>query len=252
MSQKVLIEDLLEYKFLENLQYNPSGTVIAYQAAKSDEKKQAYHRDIWIIENGISKQLTSTIDATIVCWLDDETLLIQRSTEDTEAYTTDLYQICIHGGEAMKYLTLPFAMNALKFVNEKTLIATASIDMHEADVYKMNEADRKSYLEAAKEEKENYQVVDELPYWYNGKHFINGMRNALFVVHLDPMHVERITEPSFDVSEFIVEGNKVIYTGEKRHARESLFNQVYAYDIETNGIETIYSKNDYTDRKSVV
>lgn len=34
MSQKVLIEDLLEYKFLENLQYNPSGTVIAYQAAK--------------------------------------------------------------------------------------------------------------------------------------------------------------------------------------------------------------------------
>ena len=65
MSQKVLIEDLLKYKFLENLQYNPSGTVIAYQAAKSDEKKQAYHRDIWIIENGISKQLTSTMDATM-------------------------------------------------------------------------------------------------------------------------------------------------------------------------------------------
>ena len=252
MSQKVLIEDLLKYKFLENLQYNPSGTVIAYQAAKSDEKKQAYHRDIWIIENGISKQLTSTIDATIVCWVDDETLLIQRSTEDTEAYTTDLYQICIHGGEAMKYLTLPFAMNALKFVNEKTLVATASIDMHEADVYKMNDADRKNYLEATKEEKENYQVVDELPYWYNGKHFINGMRNALFVVHLDPMHVERITEPSFDVSEFIVEGNKVIYTGEKRHARESLFNQVYAYDIETNDIETIYSKNDYSFSKPFV
>lgn len=100
MSQKVLIEDLLKYKFLENLQYNPSGTVIAYQAAKSDEKKQAYHRDIWIIENGISKQLTSTMDATIVCWVDDETLLIQRSNGDTEAYTTDLYQICIHGGRS--------------------------------------------------------------------------------------------------------------------------------------------------------
>lgn len=252
MSQKVLIEDLLKYKFLENLQYNPSGTVLAYQVAKSDEKKQGYRRDIWIIENGISKQLTSTIDATIVCWLDDETLLLQRSTEDTEAYTTDLYQICIHGGEAMKYFTLPFAMNALKVVDEKTLIATATIDMHAADVYKMNETDRKNYLEAAKDEKENYQVVDELPYWYNGKHFINGMRNALFVVHLDPMHVERITEPSFDVSEFIVEGNKVIYTGQDRHARESLFNQVYAYDVETNVIETIYSKNDYSFSKPFV
>ena len=252
MSQKVLIEDLLKYKFLENLQYNPSGTVLAYQVAKSDEKKQGYRRDIWIIENGISKQLTSTIDATIVCWLDDETLLLQRSTEDTEAYTTDLYQICIHGGEAIKYFTLPFAMNALKVVDEKTLIATATIDMHAADVYKMNETDRKNYLEAAKDEKENYQVVDELPYWYNGKHFINGMRNALFVVHLDPMHVERITEPSFDVSEFIVEGNKVIYTGQDRHARESLFNQVYAYDVETNVIETIYSKNDYTFSKPFV
>ena len=97
-------------------------------------------------------------------------------------------------------------MNALKVLDEKTFVASATIDMHAADVYKMNEADRKSYLEAQKEEKENYQVVDELPYWYNGKHFINGMRNALFVVHLDPMHVERITEPSFDVSEFIVDG----------------------------------------------
>ena len=67
MNQKVLIEDLLKYKFLETLQYNPGGTVIAYQAAKSDEKKQAYNRDIWIIENDISKQLTSTIDAVIVC-----------------------------------------------------------------------------------------------------------------------------------------------------------------------------------------
>ena len=28
MSQKVLIEDLLKYKFLENLQYNPGGTVM--------------------------------------------------------------------------------------------------------------------------------------------------------------------------------------------------------------------------------
>ena len=90
MKNKVTINDLLSYKFLENLQYNLSGTVIAYQLARSNEKKNTYNRDIWVIENDTPRQLTSTIDASIIGWKDDETLLLRRNTEDTEAYTTDV------------------------------------------------------------------------------------------------------------------------------------------------------------------
>ena len=246
MKNKVKITDLLEFKFIENLQYNPSGTMLAYQLARSDEKKNVYRRDVWVIENDTPRQLTATLDATIIGWYDDETLLLRRSTEDTAAYTTDVYKMSVHGGEAVKFVTLPIALGALKKVDDTTFVASATIDMHEPDVYKMSEEDRKKYADAQKEEKENYQVVDEVPYWFNGQHFINGNRTALFVIKTDPLKVTRVTAPAFDLGEFIVEGKKVIYTGDVRKARESLFNKVYSYDVDTKKKDTLYGKSGYT------
>ena len=242
--KSVTIEDLLNYRYIENLQYNPSGTAAAYQLVRADEKKNTYHRDIMLVENNQIRQLTSTIDATIVSWYDDDTLLLSRNTEETETGTTDIYRIHIYGGEAIKWLTLPFGLTKLKIMDEHTFIATASIDMHEPDVYCMKEEMRKKYFEDKKKESENYQVVDEIPYWFNGAHFINGNRTALFLVHTDPFTVTRITPPAFDVSDFIIRGTDVIYTGYERKARELLFNQLYRWN-EKDGIQVLYEPLDH-------
>ena len=148
--KSVTIEDLLNYRYIENLQYNPSGTAAAYQLVRADEKKNTYHRDIMLVENNQIRQLTSTIDATIVSWYDDDTLLLSRNTEETETGTTDIYRIHIYGGEAIKWLTLPFDLNRLKVMDEHTFIATASINMHEPDVYCIKEDERKKYFEDKK------------------------------------------------------------------------------------------------------
>ena len=153
MKNKVKINDLLEFKFIENLQYNPSGTMLAYQLARSDEKKNVYRRDVWVIENDTPRQLTATLDATIIGWYDDETLLLRRSTEDTAAYTTDVYKMSVHGGEAVKFVTLPIALGALKKVDDTTFVASATIDMHEPDVYKMSEEDRNMQMHRKKKKK---------------------------------------------------------------------------------------------------
>ena len=242
---KVTIQDLLSYRYIENLQFNPSKTAIAYQLARSDEKKNTYHRDVMLIENNNVRHLTSTLDASIVCWMDDENLLLQRSTEETETGTSDIYKISIHGGEAVKYISLPFALRTLKVLDKNTLIATGSIDMHNPDVYLLNQEERKKYFAEKKEENENYQVVDEIPYWFNGAHFINGTRTALFKISLHPFKAERITEPAFDVSDFVIHKDDVIYTGYVRHARELLFNQLYRWNKE-KGIEVLYEPMDHS------
>lgn len=241
---KVTIEDLLNYRYIENLQYNPAGTAAAYQLARADEKKNTYHRDIMIVENSQVRQLTSTIDASIVSWYSDDTLLLSRNTEETETGTTDIYRINIHGGEAVKWLTLPFGLGKFKIMDDHTFIASASIDMHEPDVYCMKEEERKKYFEEKKKETENYQVIDEIPYWFNGAHFINGTRAALFLIHTEPFTVTRITAPAFDVSDFIIHGSDIIYTGYERNARELLFNQLYKWN-EKDGIQVLYEPMDH-------
>lgn len=246
MSEKIEIKDLLQYKFIENLQYNPSGTIIAYQLAYSDVEHNTYKRDIWVIENNVVRQLTSTIDARIVAWLNDSELLLSRSTEDTKPMTTDLYKINIYGGEAMLYMTLPFVLNTLKVVNDTCFVASSTIDMHNPDTYLMNAEEKKKYVEDTKKEDENYQVLDEIPYWFNGSHFINSKREALFVIQTNSFLVTRITEPAFDTSEFIIDKKQIIYVGTNRNARESLYNQVFVYDIDTKQTTPLYEPLNYS------
>lgn len=248
MSEKVLIEDITKYAYVENPRFNPKGDVVAYQLAHADVKNNTYKRDIWIVRNGKASQLTSTIDASIVAWEDDDTLILRRNTETTEPLTTDLYKININGGEALKFVTLPIALGTLKKAGENLYVAAATIDMHEPDVYKMSTEDRNEYAKKKKEEAEHYQVVDEVPYWFNGQNFVNGNRTALFVIETEPFKISRITAPAFDADEFILHGDNIVYTGDVRKRRSSLFNKVYSYSLSAKKKETIYGKADYTFR----
>lgn len=117
--KKIEIRDILTYAYPENLTANPSGTVTAYQIAHADEDKNDYRRDVWIIRPGKngqlrSIQLTSTMDATIAFWDDDDHLVLNRKSPDTEKGMTDLFIIDINGGEAQKWVTLPVGASNIK------------------------------------------------------------------------------------------------------------------------------------------
>lgn len=244
MSEEVKIEDIAGYKYVENLTCNPSGTAAAYQLASGDLEKNTYRRDIWLIEKDRVRQLTSTIDASIACWDDDENLLLVRHTDDTKPYTTDVYKISIHGGEAVLWAHLPFVLDSLKKVKDGVYAASGTIDMHHPDVYLMNDEDRKKYADDTKEEKENYQVVDEVPYWFNGQNFVNGSRTALFLVKTDPLSVKRIMAPAFDLGFFTAEDEKVYFTGYERHNKEVFRNEIYVMDAEGK-VDVIDGRDDY-------
>ena len=50
--KKVEIGDILKYKYLENVLYNPTGSAFAYNVALADEKKNTYKRDVWAVKDG--------------------------------------------------------------------------------------------------------------------------------------------------------------------------------------------------------
>lgn len=243
MMKKIEIKDLLKYQFPENLQYNEKGDILAFQVAYSDEKKNSYRRDVHLIRNGRDIQLTSTLNASIVLWLDDAHIILRRNTEETQPDTTDLYIIDVNGGEAKKWITLPFGMNEMKKVSSNRMIVSASIDHTDPDAYKDTEEEKKKKADEKKKDAD-YQIVDEVPYWMNGAGFINHQRTALFDVTVDPLTVKRITPASFDADSFIVDGTKIYFTGNARTRRMSLYNKLYAYDTVKKEKKVLYGKND--------
>ncbi|MBR3357863.1 MAG: S9 family peptidase [Solobacterium sp.] len=247
MKQKpVEIRDLLDFRYPENLQYSPEGTYLAFQTAKAEEEKNTYHRDVWVVKDGTPRQLTAAASTSIVMWDDDTHLIVSRPSPDAEPGVTQLYKIDVNGGEAQEWIVLPFPMSGMKKVKDGLYAVTGMIDKNDPDAYRDNAETRKKKAEEAKKEAD-YQVVDEVPFWFNGAGFTNGKRTALFTAKTgEKLKVRRLTAPLFDVSEFIVDGEDIWYAGNTKDRTNSLYTKVYVYHTGTKKKETVYGKNTHS------
>ncbi len=239
--KKVVLEDILKYRFPENIQVSPEGGTAAFQVAYADTEKNGYKRDVWVIRDEKATQLTATLNANIVLWDDESTLVLRRTTDDKGL--TELFKMNINGGEAMPWLQLPIALGSMKKVGEDHYVASVSIDMNDPDAYK-DDADTRKQKAEDKKKDADYEVVDEIPYWFNGRGFTNGKRTALFDIKTNPLEMTRVTAPAFDMGGFTVEGNTVYFTGSEHTINNDRFSGLYSYDLCTKEVTEIYPKKD--------
>lgn len=240
------IEDLTKYTAIENLQYSPDGTYLAFQTGVADTEKNGYHRDVWLVKDGKAAQFTSTLNTTVVLWDDETHLVVNRTSEKDEPGTTNLYRIDVNGGEAKPFVKLPFALASIKKVGKTSFVAIGVIDANDPDAYKDDEKTRAEKREAKKKDAD-YQVIDEVPYWFNGQGFINKNRTALFSIELEPtLTIKRLTAPTVNVNSICLGEDKVYYVANSAAVRTSRYEKVYEYDLKTKKCLTVYGKNTHS------
>ena len=243
------INDLLQFRYPSNVMYNSDATALAYECAYAVEDKNTYRHDIWLYKDGVSRQLTSDLDASAVFWLNENDLIIKRNSPDHAAGTTELYKIDIRGGEAMPWMCLPFVMTDIKPAGKYGYACLGMVDKNDPDAYKDTPEQRKEKQAAAEKEKD-YQVIDEVPYVMNGQGFINGKRPELFIVNGD--QVKRVTDPKQSIHEILVDGDRVIYTAETWTRKRANAEKIYAYDLKTGKKTALFNKNGYSIRNILV
>ncbi len=239
------IEDIALFQLPSNLHYSPDGKRLAFQVTRADMEKNTYHTDVYLAENGAARRVTWTIDASVVLWDDDDTLILRRSSPDAQPGMTELFRLRVGGGEAEPWLTLPFGLRQLEKVGS-AYVATGAIRADDPDAYLDTPDKRKEKAEKEKDE-QDYHVVDEVPYWFNGAGYINGRRTALFLVKPEGSKAvcKRLTAPYFSVDSLCVDGDKVYYAGAEKRGRESLYNQLYVWNAATGKTEALWRKTGY-------
>ena len=239
------LEDIARYRIPSGPLYSPDGKSLAFTVTRADAEKNENHTDVWLARDGAARQVTWTLDASAVLWDDDDTLILRRSQKDDAPGTTQLYRLDIHGGEARPWLTLPFPMREMKKAGGGYAV-TGEIDILDPDAYLDSAEKRKQKAESRKEEAD-YQVVDEVPYWFNGAGFTNGRRTALFAVREESgqARCRRLTTPRFNVDSFCTDGGRIFLTGGVQRGRLRLYNRVYAADMDGDGIRVIYAPLKY-------
>ncbi len=237
----ITADDLWNFKFPQRVSYNKDASRIAFTVTTPDQKKNGYKNAVYCISDGVTKQLTYSLNATNLCWLNKDELLLLRKTEDTEVGTSDIYKLNVTGGEAEPFMSVSFPLLSIAPLSNGKFVAHGLIDASDPNAYLDDENTRKEKQKAREQEKD-YQVIDEIPYWRNGEGFTNKQRKALFLI--DGNKVKRITAPFEDVSEYACDEDTVYYLSLTWKEKYDRISQVYAYDTNKNKKKTIYNKKD--------
>ena len=225
----VTIEDLKQFVFIENPVYAPDGKSLAFIKATVDEKNNGYHRDLYLVKDGMVRQYTAKENTSFVLWNDETEMIISRKAETPG--TTELLKLSVDGGEAIPWMALPFPLVKLHKLDNGNYVVIGSVKADEPDAWKVK-------AQKKEEDQSSCTVVDELPYWMNGSGYINKDRNCLFVIRDGT--VDRITGADWNVDETVVDGNRMYYTCSKKDPSICLYQKLYCYDGNTGEISCIY------------
>ena len=243
--KKIKTEDIMKYRIPGGLKYSPDGKRLAFQVTEADREKNEYRTSVWVSEGGKARQVTFSRDASIVLWEDADTLILRRKGEEEKPGMTELFRLPMGGGEAEPWMTLPYPLLQMEKLGDG-YIATGLIRVSDPNAF-LDSADarKKKAEEKEKNREKDYEVLDEIPYWFNGKGFTNGSRTALFQVRRDRQGkavCKRLTASDFSVDGGLhVAGGKVYFSGGKQGRLHKLTNQPYVYD---GKLTCLYRKKD--------
>ncbi len=198
------LDSFLDYDFLGQIGISPCGEKIVFVLGKANLKKNGYDKQIWLYEKKSQSYRPFTskeIDGFY--GFDGDSLIFtakrKREKEEDEKksfYTSDLYYLPLEGGEAQFLAELPFIPSKVKSLNDDELIFMGTWKKAEEDTKKLEDKTRRAALEAS------VKVIDEIPYWFNGRGFINKVRSRLFKYTKSTGEVQVLTGEFTNVLDF--------------------------------------------------
>ncbi|MBO4419136.1 MAG: S9 family peptidase [Oscillospiraceae bacterium] len=209
-------QDILQYKFLSGVRYAPGGERAAFVVARSNEEENTYEQRLWLYEQGKTRQLTDLGKEGGFLWIDDHRLIFpavrsakeKKRAEAKEEFTA-YYVLDVDGGEAVPYMTLPFAVSGIRMLEKDLFLVTATVDKTQPMLYAASE-EEKTKARKKKEEEKDYEVFTELPFWANGEGVTNGSRTLAFLVDREPLRIVPLMKSPEDLICQTVAGDEIL------------------------------------------
>ncbi len=247
------IKDFIDYKYLSNLTVSPDENNMGFVISQADFEANSYKSYIWIMDTKTkeSRKLTANGKEGNILWLDSKNIMfsslrddaIKAKIEQGEDYTV-YYKINIEGGEAEEFMKIPMQVTSIKALSGEKYIITANYDNNGIDLHGLKGEEREAAVKLIKENKD-YEVIDEIPFWFNGKGFTNKMRNRLYIYDKANDTLKAITDNLTDVNSFVIKEDKVLFVANRYTDMYDGFNSLNIYDISKDETSTLIEQSEY-------
>lgn len=209
------IKDFLNFNFLSNIEISVDNKNLLFIKSNQDYEKNNYISDAFIYNTEKDKtyKLTSVKDASLVSWLNNDTVIFKSSLRDEELKMKKeeefidyslFYSININGGEAESLFNIELEVVDLYSIDENNFLIKAIYDINREKKRK-----EENYLEWAKEEID-YEVFDEIPFWVNNVEITNKKRERLYHYNKKENKLAAITDEYSNVDYFKYKDGKVL------------------------------------------
>lgn len=238
----ITIKSLMDVRFLSSVRVSPDAMHTAYVETIQNEKENRYESRIRVRNNqtGAITQLTHSGKEASFLWDDEHTLLFptQREkgdkSEDEYFEKTAYYRIDLNGGEAYPAFSVDKTVTEIRKVEDGVYCLLATIDLN-----KPAEKD---------EDYKDVHVLEEAPFWGNGRGFISRTRASLFLYRATTNSIEKITPDLFDVSTFDLANGRILYAGQEYAELISVYSELRAYEISTKTTSVLVPNGTYSIR----
>ena len=198
----IAVNDFCQLKYLSGVSFSPNGKKAAFVVTEADEKKNEYRSFIYLKKGRNVKKLTAGGKEGGFIFLDDDTILFpgDRSGEEADPLTSRFYRISLSGGEAEEAFRFPIPVQKLLPLAGGDFLAVGTTFPGYEELYT---GDKKLAAAFRKQQKENadYEVIEQVPFWWNGTTFTKGQYRSLFLYKASAKKLIRITPPGVSVSE---------------------------------------------------
>ena len=252
--EKIELKDLLDLNFLSNLKASPDELHLAYIRSQCDEEHNDYRSYVHISDGTDSFQLTGTGKDSMYLWDDDKTILFANMREDSDREAvkkgeerTVFYRISINGGEAHRAFAIPLNVTEIKKVKAHLYAFTADYHLLYSHMYILSEEERNKVIKE-RQDLQDYEILDELPFYGNGAGYTNKKRNILFLYDETTNKIERVSDELCNVYDFELndDHNTIVYTGEAYRVKPIYKESVIRYDIMNHSNEELLPAKDYS------
>lgn len=192
------------------------GGALYFLIKTADVEHNRYRSDLWRLEDGSVRRMTGSGDVGEYHFLPDGIVFSslrddedKKSAKDTLPFTV-LQKLPYDGGEAEEFLRLDTAAESFTFLPDGRFFFIEEYSGEIAAALKASDGDRDKAAKALKDD-EDYHVVDELPFHFNGQGYINKKRSRLCLY--DGGKVTELTGElgSASIAALSPDGGKLIY-----------------------------------------
>lgn len=229
MKSNIEMKDFLKMSFISGLTANRKGNCAYIKHTCSEEEKPHYEHNIYIDQI----PYTSHGKASLFLLEEDDLLYVDASAyeenrKETQTFTS-FYRMPIHGGASSKAFEIPYVVSHIQQYADHlyVLVCQCRKDEFEGDVDKKRIEHQKV--------REDKEVFEEIPFYFNGAGYADETRSVLFIYDERTHELTKISDlhENVECTTFDQKEGKIYYSScwiDKKHALDS---NLYVYDIDS-------------------